>query len=62
MSQKQRKLINEGIQEVNREDEATRVCLKATAKGCTNPFETYATILCSIPMIAYGVMGAQSQR
>eukprot|EP00973_Karenia_brevis_P035731 4930519-Karenia_brevis.AAC.1 len=37
---KQRKLINEGMQEVNCEDQATRVCLKATAKCGTNIFKT----------------------
>eukprot|EP00973_Karenia_brevis_P045245 6267016-Karenia_brevis.AAC.1 len=30
LSQKQRKLINDEIQEVTCEDQATRVCLKAT--------------------------------
>eukprot|EP00973_Karenia_brevis_P062883 8742281-Karenia_brevis.AAC.1 len=36
LSPKQRKLINDGIQEVNCEDPATRVCLKATATCGTN--------------------------
>eukprot|EP00973_Karenia_brevis_P023384 3219042-Karenia_brevis.AAC.1 len=71
LSQKQRKIINDGIQEVNFEDQATRVCLKAAGADVTKEskewklpkfLKTFATILCFLPMITYGIIGTQTQK
>eukprot|EP00973_Karenia_brevis_P029794 4110953-Karenia_brevis.AAC.1 len=71
LSQKQRKLIGDGIQEVTCEDQATRVCLQATGANvlkesnvwkAPNILKTFATIVCFLPMVTYGIIGAKTQR